>query len=490
MSEIITRAGKGSPLTNAEVDANFTNLNSGKAEQAVTIEAGAGLTGGGDLSANRSLSLATSGVTAAAYGGNNSIPSITIDQYGRVTLASAVTPSGTWGISVSGSAASVPFSGVSGKPTTLGGYGITDAQAALVSGTNIKTVNGVSILGEGNLAISAGVESFNARTGVVTLSSIDVTNALGYTPYSSSNPSGYITSINSSMVTTALGYTPYNSSNPSGYITGINSSMVTTALGYTPPQPNGTGASGTWGINITGSSGSTASATNATTAGRIDSSVRNYSREWIEFPNHTGLYSPLNGAHFYPNPNTYGGWRVDGSRNGWQGIEFQGQATLMMNDDTYGIHRNVGGSWRIYVTGGSVYCPGNMVAYWSDRRLKENFRPIGREAIEILSHFTTFRFNWNQKVEEMGLSIAPGKEEIGLVAQDVQERLPDAVQINQAANKVRPDGTQEETDYLTINWDKITPILVGAVNIHDMDITALRHEIEVLKQALVHKGML
>jgi hypothetical protein len=32
MATIVTRAGKGSPLTNAEVDANFTNLNSDKAE--------------------------------------------------------------------------------------------------------------------------------------------------------------------------------------------------------------------------------------------------------------------------------------------------------------------------------------------------------------------------------------------------------------------------------------------------------------------------
>jgi hypothetical protein len=33
MADITTRAGKGSPLTNAEVDANFTNLNDGKVEQ-------------------------------------------------------------------------------------------------------------------------------------------------------------------------------------------------------------------------------------------------------------------------------------------------------------------------------------------------------------------------------------------------------------------------------------------------------------------------
>lgn len=32
MTTIVTRAGKGSPLTNTEVDTNFTNLNSYKLE--------------------------------------------------------------------------------------------------------------------------------------------------------------------------------------------------------------------------------------------------------------------------------------------------------------------------------------------------------------------------------------------------------------------------------------------------------------------------
>jgi hypothetical protein len=40
---------------------------------------------------------------------------------------------------------------------------------------------------------TAGVSSFNTRTGAVTLSSGDVTGALGFTPYNATNPSGYIT---------------------------------------------------------------------------------------------------------------------------------------------------------------------------------------------------------------------------------------------------------------------------------------------------------
>ena len=71
---------------------------------------------------------------------------------------------------------------------------ITDYQPTLVSGTNIKTVNGLSLLGSGNIQIDSGVTSFNTRTGAVLLSSEDVATALGFTPYDAGNPSGYITS--------------------------------------------------------------------------------------------------------------------------------------------------------------------------------------------------------------------------------------------------------------------------------------------------------
>ena len=48
------------------------------------------------------------------------------------------------------------FASLTGKPTTLSGYGITDAQATLVSATNIKTINGTTLLGSGDIAIAGG----------------------------------------------------------------------------------------------------------------------------------------------------------------------------------------------------------------------------------------------------------------------------------------------------------------------------------------------
>lgn len=66
-----------------------------KADKTTKITAGSGLSGGGTLASDRTLSLALSGVSAGTY------KSVTVDTYGRVT-------SGT-------------------NPTTLAGYGITDA---------------------------------------------------------------------------------------------------------------------------------------------------------------------------------------------------------------------------------------------------------------------------------------------------------------------------------------------------------------------------
>ena len=57
MSTITTRSGKGSPLTNNEVDSNFTNLNTDKAELS-------GATFTGEIVANAGIDVTGSIVAA------------------------------------------------------------------------------------------------------------------------------------------------------------------------------------------------------------------------------------------------------------------------------------------------------------------------------------------------------------------------------------------------------------------------------------------
>ena len=84
------------------------------------------------------------------------------------------------------------FASLTGKPTTLSGYGITDAQATLVSATNIKTINGTSLLGSGNITIAAadggialtdlsvGTEGSASGNGAIAYN--DSTGVFTYTP--------------------------------------------------------------------------------------------------------------------------------------------------------------------------------------------------------------------------------------------------------------------------------------------------------------------
>ena len=83
-----------------------------------------------------------------------------------------------------------------------------------------------------------------------------------------------------------------------------------------------------------------------------------YPNSWIEFSGHYGLYSGHNSAHFYPNNASYGSWRVAGSRNGWHGIHFDSGATLMMNSNESGVHRE-GYGWQWRWENGTMYCHKN-----------------------------------------------------------------------------------------------------------------------------------
>jgi predicted heme/steroid binding protein len=92
-------------------------------------------------------------------------------------------------------------------------------------------------------AYQGGVTSFNTRTGAITLSSSDVTTALGYTPYNATNPNGYTSNVGTVTSVggtgTVSGLSLSGSVTTSGNLTlggtlSLTSGNVTSALGYTP----------------------------------------------------------------------------------------------------------------------------------------------------------------------------------------------------------------------------------------------------------------
>lgn len=110
--------------------------------------------------------------------------------------------------------------------TALTPYALT----AAIPTNNNQLSNGAGYITSSALdgyATQIWVENKKYLTGIT---SSQVTTALGYTPYNSSNPDKYIKGIDYDMVIAALGYTPYSTTNPMGYLT------ISSLLGYATEQ--------------------------------------------------------------------------------------------------------------------------------------------------------------------------------------------------------------------------------------------------------------
>jgi len=192
---------------------------------------------------------------------------------GDETLTSIKTKLGAASSSNSGYLTNTDFSNFSGKQpagtyatgtgtatgTNTGDNAVNSLYSGLVSNaTHTGDVTGSSVL---TLAtVNSNVGTYNNVT----------INAKGQATGGSNV--GYLTSISSGQVTTALGYTPYNSTNPNSYIPLTSLSSTATGLTYT----NTTGAfSLTSGYSIP----TTANQTNWATA--------------YGWGNHAGLYRPI-----------------------------------------------------------------------------------------------------------------------------------------------------------------------------------------------------
>jgi hypothetical protein len=136
-------------------------------------------------------------------------------------------------------------------------------------------------------------------------------------------------------------------------------------------------------------------------------------------------------------------------------------------------------SLSAWLNGSTWNVTGDVVAYASDKRLKENIKTIPN-AIEKVSALSGVTFDWNTTSEKAGFVPKRKYDEIGVLAQDVQNVLPQAVEY--APFDRNDDGTSKSGEnYLTVKYEKIVPLLIEAVKEQQAQIESQKSEIEELK---------
>lgn len=206
---------------------------------------------------------------------------------------------------------------------------------------------------------------------------------------------------------------------------------------------------------------------------------------WLRTTGNTGWYSNTYGGGWFMQDSTYirnyGGKQL--FLNARLRMECGTTNYIEFYDTDWGIryiHNNDGNLGFLNSGGGWAFCnqndgaglfPGNVVAYWSDKRLKKNIE--SKDSVgDIIDKFRVVTYDWDKEaLDYYRVPIEAKVNQVGLIAQEAKAVFPDAVQVNSSVGKLTEqqikDGLDErvpaDDPLLTINWDAITPLLLKEV---------------------------
>jgi hypothetical protein len=223
---------------------------------------------------------------------------------------------------------------------------------------------------------------------------------------------------------------------------------------------------------------------------------------WLQSTGTHGLYSTYNNFHLNPNADTsYTPARIYGSRNGYQGAVFggaDGWVHLMMNAGNWGIYEQGGFDWALYgsrnnyVTIGSsavshklrvegtIAATGDVIAYYSDARLKTDVREIENALDKVLAIRGVY-YKPNDLSKQLGAESEPDKLKVGVLAQEIQAVLPEV--IADAPFDIRVDKETGEKysisgqNYMTVKYEKLVPLLIQAIKEQQKQIEELKSKL-------------
>jgi hypothetical protein len=119
---------------------------------------------------------------------------------------------------------------------------------------------------------------------------------------------------------------------------------------------------------------------------------------------------------------------------------------------------------------GSLRATSNITAFFSDIRLKDKIEYI-KNADEKLYTLSGVFYRQNQFAENFGYH--DYKMQVGVVAQDVQKILPEVVK--PAPFDVQgADGSKTGEFYLTVQYEKMLPLIIETIKVHQKEIEDLK----------------
>lgn len=151
------------------------------------------------------------------------------------------------------------------------------------------------------------------------------------------------------------------------------------------------------------------------------------------------------------------------------------------NQTKYGIlgYQN---AWAFYGAGdgyfaGNFYSTGNITAYYSDKRLKQDIVKI-KDSIDIIKQISGVYYKQNEIAKQYGFDSE--ETQIGVIAQEIQKVIPQAV-APAPFDTDFVDGkiiSKSGENYLTVLPDKIIPVLIEAIKKLDERLSAIEQRLE------------
>lgn len=544
MSTITTRSGKGAGLTNAEIDANFSNLNNDKLEassytaadvlaklltvdgatsgldadlldgqssayytditarlgytplnstaytaadvlaklltvdgplsnldadtidgvqltglvqtsRSITTAVNSGLTGGGTLGTNLALAFDTTWgdaryLLATAYTANDILTKIkTVD--GSASGLDADLLDGQDSAYYTAITARLGYTPADSITTISAGTGLTGGGSLATN----RTLSFDQTYGDGRYALSGHTHSYLALTGGT------LTGSLSVIPASS----GQVNLIGGSA--TLPGYVEFRTPDAirRGYIGWGSSSQLEIKA------ENG------WSWIVTGTASFASqvyadgrlTSRSSSQTGYASAALEAYSAAgdvWISL--HAGGASAI-GLQHVRNTNYV---RVINSGGGW-GDLYCGyfQAAGAIQSGTY-VHTGNSASYYVY-SYGNVYAQGDVIAYYSDERLKDKIGNINNALDKVLM-LDGFRYRLNH----IGQLLMDREDDtdihVGVGAHQVRAVLPEAVTLAPFDMDQEHGGSKSGSSYLTVKYERLVPLLIEAIKELNAKVEALQ----------------